>query len=186
MQVAARPPYTPTSHLSHPDFHPPSSHGVMFAGKSSLRAKETATANVDPALQAYLKRYESSSTNGSSGAGSGGDGKKKRKKNKPSASALGGGVRIVDESVTGFAAANAAATQPAGDEDEDDDYGQRVLDAMIASHRHLCTFTLPIGWPPITTIRTTFFLASTPGPGWLQPAHNMMHCSGTTALLCQH
>ena len=122
----------------------------MFAGKSTLRAKETTTAKVDPVLQAYLKRYESSGANGSSGAGNGGDGKKKRKKKKPALSALAGGVRIVDESVTGFAPATAAAAQPAEDEDDDDDYGEATSafhHTCISSHMHFIDRCAHPAWP---------------------------------------
>lgn len=99
----------------------------MFAGKSTLRAKETVTAKVDPALQAYLKRYQSSGADDST-IGSNPDGKTKRKKKrKTGVSALGGGVRIVDESVTGFTPAKAAAAAaPDEDDDDDDDYGKRT------------------------------------------------------------
>ena len=99
----------------------------MFAGKSSLRAKETVRAKVDPALQAYLKRYQSSGADGS-GAGNSSDGKTKRKKKKQKAVASTlGGVRIVDESVTGFVPAKVAASVPDEDEDDDDDYGEPML-----------------------------------------------------------
>ncbi len=107
----------------------------MFAGKSSLRAKEAVTAKVDPALQAYLQRYQSSNGNGSAG-GSNSDGKTKRKKKKqkPAVSALGGGFCIVDESVTGFTPAKTAAAQaPDEDEEDDDDYGApRTLSFLLA------------------------------------------------------
>ena len=110
----------------------------MFAGKSSLRAKETVTAKVDPALQAYLQRYQSAGANGSAG-GSNSDGKTKRKKKKqkPAASALGGGFRIVDESVTGFTPANKAAAQAAEEEeDDDDDYGAPMLQVGLRLRHH--------------------------------------------------
>jgi len=111
----------------------------MFAGKSSLRAKETVTAKVDPALQAYLQRYQSSEANGSAGGNtSDGKTKRKKKKQKPSASALGGGFRIVDESVTGFTPAKKAAAQaPDEDEDDDDDdYGAPTLRACLHLRHH--------------------------------------------------
>ena len=98
----------------------------MFAGRSTLRAKENVTAKVDPALQAYLQRYQSSNADGSAGVSkSDGRTKRKKKKQKPAASALGGGVRIVDESMTGFTPATAAASAP-DDDDDDDDYGETV------------------------------------------------------------
>lgn len=89
----------------------------MFAGKSSLRAKEVVPVKLDPAMQAYLKRYENSRGSGASGAG-GDIAKKKRKKKKGVATALAG-VRIVDESVSGFLSGPAAAADEPEDEDED-------------------------------------------------------------------
>ena len=104
----------------------------MFAGKSTLRAKETVTATVDPALQAYLKRYQSSGATDSA-AGSNSDGKvKRKKKKKPSVSTLGGGVRIVDESMTGFTPAKSAAAAPDEDEDDDDDYGEHGITGVLS------------------------------------------------------
>ena len=92
----------------------------MFAGRSTLRAKETAPVKVDPVLQAYVQRYEGGGNSSSAGKGTEAA-KKKRKKKKPGASAVGG-IRILDESVSGFATAPAAAHD--GDDDYDDDgYG---------------------------------------------------------------
>lgn len=72
----------------------------MFAGKSSLRATEVVPVKVDPALQAYLQRYGNIESSRSASIG-GDPSKKKRKKRKAGASALVG-VRILDESVSGF------------------------------------------------------------------------------------
>ncbi len=75
----------------------------MFSGKSSLRAAEPKqAAPVNKALQTYLSKYTTD-----------GDAKKKKKNKRPKPAAAG--VRILDEDLSGFAAA------PLLEEDEDDD-----------------------------------------------------------------
>ena len=79
----------------------------MFAGRSSLRAAETkAPPPVNKALQDYLAKYTSD----------GDAAKKKRKKKKEQAKANSGGVRILDQDLSGFAVPAAAP-----DPDEEDE-----------------------------------------------------------------
>lgn len=75
----------------------------MFRGLSTLRAAEQKAAPVSEkskALQAYLE-----SQYGSGGGASGEGEKKKKKKKKRDAPAGGPGIKILDEDVSGFAAA---------------------------------------------------------------------------------
>lgn len=72
---------------------------------------------LDPALQSYLKRYENSGGSGAPGAGS--DPAKKKRKRKRGAAAALAGVRIVDESVSGFLSGPAADDEEPEEEDAD-------------------------------------------------------------------
>lgn len=87
----------------------------MFTGLSSLREAEKKPVEVSErakALQAYLN---SKYTGGGSNAAGDAEKKKKKKKKKEKLPAAGG-VRIVDEDVSGFADVRANA-------DDDDDEG---------------------------------------------------------------
>ena len=103
----------------------------MFAGKSSLRAKEVVPVKLDPALQSYLKRYENSGGSGAPGAGSD-PARKKRKKKKGAAAALAG-VRIVDESVSGFLSGPAVDDEDPEEEDADG-YGAPLCCCRSVGH----------------------------------------------------
>ena len=89
----------------------------MFSGLSSLRAKEKVKQPVTEdakKLQSYLAQQY-----GAGAAADGGDKEKKKKKKKKAPAP--GGVRILDEDVTGFAAASTAAelaARAARDDDE--------------------------------------------------------------------
>lgn len=93
----------------------------MFSGKSSLRAAEPKqAAPVNKALQTYLSKYTTD-----------GDAKKKKKNKRPKPVAAG--VRILDEDLSGFAAA------PLLEEDEDDDCEALAITWHgIRMHRRVC------------------------------------------------
>ena len=79
----------------------------MFKGVSSLRAgekKEQPQSEKAKAMQAYLAAQYGG------GEGSEGDKKKKKKKKRPEAG--GAGLKILDQDVSGFAAAAAARRAP--------------------------------------------------------------------------
>ena len=94
----------------------------MFKGLSTLRAAEkqqdAPVSEKAKALQAYLAAQY--------GAPGGADGEKKKKKKKKRAEAGGPGLKILDQDVSGFAAAAApkhAAGPPGAVSDEEDEGG---------------------------------------------------------------